>query len=138
MLREAEAIHREDVAACREMGRLGAALLPEGATVLTHCNAGALATGGYCKARRRLPEGLLPRLVRDTADRLQDGAPGGWLWHGRRVVIVDGSSVSMPDTPANQAAYPQHFSQKRGWRWLIWRETPLTCASRIASCIAST
>jgi methylthioribose-1-phosphate isomerase len=47
LLGEAEAIHHEDVAACREMGRLGAELVPAGATVLTHCNAGALATGGY-------------------------------------------------------------------------------------------
>jgi methylthioribose-1-phosphate isomerase len=47
LLAEAEAIHREDVAACREMGRLGAALVPLNATVLTHCNAGALATGGF-------------------------------------------------------------------------------------------
>jgi len=44
---EAREIHREDVAACREMGRLGAEHVPDGATILTHCNAGALATGGY-------------------------------------------------------------------------------------------
>jgi methylthioribose-1-phosphate isomerase len=44
---EAEDIHREDVEACRTMGRLGAADVPDGATILTHCNAGALATGGY-------------------------------------------------------------------------------------------
>lgn len=81
----------------------------------------SLATGGYCKARRRLPEGLLPGLVRDTADRLQEGAPGGWLWHGRRVVIVDGSSVSMPDTAANQAEYPQHYRQKCGCGFPIAR-----------------
>jgi methylthioribose-1-phosphate isomerase len=47
MLGEAEAIHREDVAACRAMGALGAERIPDGATILTHCNAGALATGGY-------------------------------------------------------------------------------------------
>jgi methylthioribose-1-phosphate isomerase len=47
MLSEAEAIHREDVAACRAMGALGALDVPDGATILTHCNAGALATGGY-------------------------------------------------------------------------------------------
>ncbi len=47
MLEEAENIHREDVASCRAMGALGAADVPEGATILTHCNAGALATGGY-------------------------------------------------------------------------------------------
>jgi methylthioribose-1-phosphate isomerase len=44
---EARAIHREDVAACKRMGQVGAAYVPDGATVLTHCNAGALATGGY-------------------------------------------------------------------------------------------
>ena len=47
LLGEAEAIHREDVAACRAMGQLGAGHVPDGATILTHCNAGALATGGY-------------------------------------------------------------------------------------------
>jgi methylthioribose-1-phosphate isomerase len=44
---EARAIHIEDVAACRAMGALGAREVPDGATILTHCNAGALATGGY-------------------------------------------------------------------------------------------
>jgi methylthioribose-1-phosphate isomerase len=44
---EARAIHREDVAACRAMGAIGAARIADGATVLTHCNAGAIATGGY-------------------------------------------------------------------------------------------
>jgi methylthioribose-1-phosphate isomerase len=47
MQAEAEVIHMDDVAACRAMGRLGAARVPDGATILTHCNAGALATGGY-------------------------------------------------------------------------------------------
>jgi len=50
MRAEAETIHREDVAACREMGRLGALDVPDEATILTHCNAGALATGGYGSA----------------------------------------------------------------------------------------
>ncbi|MFC1641360.1 S-methyl-5-thioribose-1-phosphate isomerase [Myxococcota bacterium] len=44
---EARCIHREDVENCRTLSRLGAALVPAGATILTHCNAGALATGGY-------------------------------------------------------------------------------------------
>jgi methylthioribose-1-phosphate isomerase len=43
----AEAIHAEDIAMCRRIGRHGAALLPDRGAVLTHCNAGALATGGY-------------------------------------------------------------------------------------------
>ena len=48
--REARAIHDEDVASCRAMGAVGAAVLPDGARVLTHCNAGALATAGYGSA----------------------------------------------------------------------------------------
>jgi methylthioribose-1-phosphate isomerase len=44
---EALAVQREDVACCRAMGRIGAKLLPDEVTVLTHCNTGTLATGGY-------------------------------------------------------------------------------------------
>ena len=47
LLEEARAIQDEDVAACRRMGDLGAELIPDGARLLTHCNAGALATAGY-------------------------------------------------------------------------------------------
>jgi methylthioribose-1-phosphate isomerase len=45
--REAEAIHDEDVASCRAMGAFGASIVPDDARILTHCNAGALATAGY-------------------------------------------------------------------------------------------
>src|SRR5262249_47414447 len=48
-------------------------------------------------------------------------APGHWLFHGRSVVMVDGTSVSMPDTPENQEEYPQHFRQKRGCGFPIAR-----------------
>ncbi len=47
---EALAIEREDIEACRAMGRYGAAFVPDGARILTHCNAGALATAGYGSA----------------------------------------------------------------------------------------
>jgi len=47
MIREAIAVKEEDVAICRQIGRHGAPLVPDGKTVLTHCNAGALATAGY-------------------------------------------------------------------------------------------
>jgi hypothetical protein len=68
----------------------------------------------YCKARGRLPEGLLSRLTRDTGRRIQDEAPASWRWEGRPVKVVDGSTVSMPDTKENQAAYPQNPAQKPG------------------------
>ena len=47
MIEEAQLIREEDIAICREIGRNGAGLVPDGKTVLTHCNAGALATAGY-------------------------------------------------------------------------------------------
>jgi hypothetical protein len=71
-------------------------------------------TGPYCKARQRLPESLLHRLVRETGQELHRRSPPAWLWKGRHVKIADGTTVSMPDTPANQAAYPQAPSQKPG------------------------
>jgi Transposase DDE domain len=77
--------------------------------------------GGYCKARQRLPESLLPRLARHVADRIGDQAPQSWAFHGRRVLIADGSTVSMPDTPENQAEYPQHSAQKPGCGFPIAR-----------------
>ena len=47
LVEEVKAIHAEDVAMCKAMGSYGAAVVPEHARILTHCNAGALATGGY-------------------------------------------------------------------------------------------
>jgi hypothetical protein len=72
------------------------------------------ANSAYCKARARLPEALLARLTRDTGQQALDDAEGAWLWKGRRVKVVDGTGISMPDTPANQKAYPQPTSQKPG------------------------
>ncbi len=62
---EARRIHREDVAACRQLGRFGAERVPDGATILTHCNAGALATGGYGTAL-----GVI-RAARDAGKRVR-------------------------------------------------------------------
>src|SRR5712692_2386202 len=71
-------------------------------------------TGSYCKARKRLPEGVVSTLARHSGQRLCEQTPEAWLWQGRRVKMVDGSTVSMPDTEANQAASPQPRSQQPG------------------------
>jgi hypothetical protein len=71
-------------------------------------------TGSYCKARKRLPERLLARLARDAGRDLHRQAPDAWRWRGRAVKIADGSSVSMPDTRANQKAFPQPGEQQPG------------------------
>jgi hypothetical protein len=84
-------------------------------------------TGPYCKARARLPESVPSRLMRATGHRLHDEAPEGWLWCGRRVKVVDGTTVSMPDTPANQREYPQSPSQKPGLGFPIARMVVLFC-----------
>jgi Transposase DDE domain len=78
-------------------------------------------TTSYCEARQRLPEELLGDLVRRTGHAVQHQAPGDWLFHGRCVKIVDGSTVLMPDTPQNQAAYPQLDSQAPGLGFPIAR-----------------
>ena len=64
-------------------------------------------TGAYCKARARLPEEALARLTRATGRDLMDQADGQWLWKGRRVQVVDGTALSMPDTPENAKEYPK-------------------------------
>jgi hypothetical protein len=71
-------------------------------------------TGAYCQARKRLPEKFFSEVARRTGRALDDGVDQGWLWKRRRVYVYDGSSVTMPDTPANQAAYPQPVAQKPG------------------------
>src|SRR5262249_22805235 len=71
-------------------------------------------TASYCNARGRLPTAVLRDLAKRTAGELQAGAPERWKWNGRRVFIADGSHVSMPDTPDNQAAYPRPVVQQPG------------------------
>ena len=71
-------------------------------------------TASYCNARARIPTGVLRTLARKTAQQLQASAPEQWQWNGRNVFIADGSHVSMPDTPQNQACYPQPEVQQPG------------------------
>jgi hypothetical protein len=78
-------------------------------------------TSAYCKARARLPEGVLAYLTRQTGRQVQDDAPPQWRWEGRTIKVVDGSTVSMPDTDENQAAYPQSPSQQPGLGFPIAR-----------------
>src|SRR5262245_53333845 len=89
------------------------------ARVVAHRAANGLAacspnTASYCGARARLPTGVLRDLARRTAGELQAAAAQGWKWNRRDVFIADGSHASMPDTPQNQAAYPQVYNQKPG------------------------
>jgi hypothetical protein len=71
-------------------------------------------TGAYARARQRLPEALLAMLTRHTGRAADQAALDPWRWLGRTVKLFDGSTVSMPDTPKNQAAYPQSRTQTPG------------------------
>lgn len=74
----------------------------------------SLNTGGYAKARQRLPEAVLCQLFEHTGEALCAEASAARLWQNRVVKILDGSNVVMADSAANQAAYPQHKNQKAG------------------------
>lgn len=74
----------------------------------------SLNSGPYCKARQRLPLGLIRRLAVEVGERLEQASPRGWKWRGRTIKLLDGTTVSMPDTAANQEVYPQSGEQKPG------------------------
>jgi hypothetical protein len=98
-------------APCREVVRQVQALF---------CSAGFAGlidegTSAYCQARKRLPLEVLERARNAAAEHAQTLLPGEQqLWHGWRPKVVDGTTLSMPDTPQNQSAYPQSRSQKPG------------------------
>jgi hypothetical protein len=71
-------------------------------------------TSAYCQARARLPEKLLEKLLSQAAQNLSEKVTTEHLWYGRNVLVIDGSTVSMPDTGENQKAYPQSKTQKPG------------------------
>src|SRR5215468_2439766 len=78
-------------------------------------------TGAYCQARKRLPESFFADVACSVGRRLDDRADRRWLWKGRRVYLFDGTTVTMPDTRENQAAYPQVYNQKPGLGFPIAR-----------------
>lgn len=75
---------------------------------------GSVHTGGYCLARQRLPQEMVYTLARRAGELLSPLTPRGWLWRGRHVKLVDGTTIAMPDTEENQARYPQNKQQAVG------------------------
>jgi hypothetical protein len=95
-------------ASCREVVRkVQAWYAPQGQTPDS-------GTSGYCQARRRLPLACLMELHQTLADKLSARLTTPELWRGRRVKVVDGTGLSMPDTAANQKVWPQPNTQKPG------------------------
>jgi len=83
-------------------------------------------TGAYCRARMRLPETMLSALVRHSG-RLMSAKATAWHWRGHPVRLVDGTTVAMPDTAQNQAAYPQSRAQAPGLGFPLCRLVGLVC-----------
>lgn len=78
-------------------------------------------TGGYCEARRRFPLSRLHQIAGQTAALARRRCPSARLWWGRETKVIDGSTVTMPDTPANQKAFPQQKAQRPGCGFPIMR-----------------
>lgn len=86
-------------------------------------------TGAYCRARQRLPVQLISALTRHSGRVLSREAPSGWRWRERAVKLVDGTSLVLPDTPANQAQYPQPHTQAAGAGFPLLRLVAVICLS---------
>jgi hypothetical protein len=80
-------------------------------------------TGAFCIARDQLDEQALHRLVTHTGREIEQAVPDAWRWKGHRVIVADGTTVTMADTAANQRAYPQQQGQQPG------------CGSPILRCV---
>jgi hypothetical protein len=87
------------------------------------------ATGAYCQARQRLPLSMVSALALHAGRSMADRVPSAWHWRNRRVRLVDGTTVTMPDTPANQAAFPQPGGQRVGLGFPLCRLVGILCLS---------
>lgn len=84
-------------------------------------------TGGYCHARQRLPLEMITHLTQYLGELVDAQLPDEWNWQGRRVRIIDGTTVTLPDTEANQAVFPQQRGQRPGLGFPICRIVGITC-----------
>ena len=87
-------------------------------------------TGAYCRARAELSKSTLERPTGEISETCESQLPEKWLWRGRHVYLVDGTTVSMPDTSPNQAASPQQTGQREGLDFPI---APMVVCQAIAA-----
>lgn len=87
----------------------------------------SLSTGPYCKARSRLPVELVVQLQRQVGRHMVQRLPQSGRWRARPVKLLDGTTVSMPDTPANQEVFPQYRGQKPGLGFPLARVVGILC-----------
>ncbi len=87
----------------------------------------SIRTGAYCKARQRLPVPMVAALTHATGRLLSARGKVRWRWRGRHIKLVDGTGISMPETPENQAHYPQPSSQAAGVGFPLARVVGVIC-----------
>jgi len=100
--------------------------------VQSFCSEQGLAVPGsadsaYCQARSKLSLKRLKQIHQSVAERLLQRVPQGWLWHGRKVRVVDGTGINLPDTKLNQAAFPQSAAQLPGCGFPVMQVVACFC-----------
>lgn len=88
-----------------------------------------LGTGAYCDARSVLSINLLDAAFAELSQYLGNRAAATWLWCGRAVKVLDGSTFSMPDTQANQLRWPQPSQQAKGCGFPVAKMLGVFCLS---------
>jgi len=106
--------------------------------LLSGLPAGSANTGSYCEARKRMPQEMARELARQTSALLNAHTPQEWLWRGRHVKMVDGTTILMPDTAGGHSEYPTDRAlqsvQLRSWRLFLHtprRSRRLRCAHSV-------
>lgn len=99
----------------------------------------SVATGGYCKARQRLSETMISELSKAVAKCNEEQVKTRWRWKDRTVYLVDGTTLTMPDTPTNQESYPQTSALPAGLGFPICRVVgiiSLSTGSLMDACVS--
>ena len=111
-----QVIHKKEHRSClAAVARIGVLLVAMGRP------RGEQNNGPYCRARCRLPLPVVRELSEDVASRCEAQASPEWLFKNRHVKLIDGTTVTMPDTEENQEAFPQQSCQKEGFGFPIAR-----------------
>ncbi len=85
----------------------------------------SLNTGAYCRARAKITKNGLEQSAKQIYSEIENNVPAAQLWRGKHIVVIDGTTFSMADTPSNQEAFPQHGNQKLGCGFPLCRAVAL-------------
>ena len=97
--------------------------------VVTGLPACSASSASYSNARSRFPLSVMKRLAKEIGRSVHDSAQDAWHWRGRDVFMVDGTGLSMPDTPENQLAFPQHNVATPGLGYPLMRAVAMISLS---------